>query len=81
MDLCILFNEFYWSSLDSGWTVVRRTINKDLGYREMNVYFVYIFDIEKLICLLILSFLENYLSPEFLQYLFFFDSLATFYFT
>ena len=54
------------SFIGAVWTVVRRTINKDLGYREMNVYFVYIFDIEKLICLLILSFLEKYLRPRFL---------------
>ena len=63
------------------YTLIRRAIDKDLGYGEMNLYFVYIYFIEKLISLLILSFLEEYASPKFLQYIFLFDSLATFYFT
>ena len=68
-------------SIVSGvYTAVRRTIDKDLGYGEMNVYFVYTFGIEKLICLLILSFLEEYLSPRFLQLIFLLDSWGMFYF-
>ena len=62
------------------YTLIRRAIDKDLGYGEMNLYFVYIYFIEKLISLLILSFLEEYASPKFLQYMFLFNSLATFYF-
>ena len=62
------------------YTLINRAIDNDLGYGEMNLYFVYIYFIEKLISLLILSFLEEYVSPKFLQYMFLFNSLATFYF-
>ena len=49
------------------YTLINRAIDNDLGYGEMNLYFVYIYFIEKLISLLILSFLEEYVSPKFLQ--------------